>query len=328
MPKHFDAINTFGRYAPDFVISIALALLIVVLATGLRFVIAPVIPLTHIPYMHVFPAMLLATLWGRRLGGITALIASAIITGSYLAPILQRDDLIFSLISLVFVGGLMMVITEAYRKTDVQLHLLQVAKAEALAGQQEFLAQELTHRVNNTLALIDAIAVQTLGKCDQQSVLNFRDRVSALARAHEAITSREWAANLQDLIDIAIRPFDAKRFVIKGGPIYLSASQTLTMALALHELATNATKYGALSTDRGVVKIDWQTDDRFHFKWREEGGPPVQPSERKGFGSKLLRRTGETMGGTVRMEPAEKGYEFEINSPRLKQEEKASRRAK
>ncbi len=162
-------------------------------------------------------------------------------------------------------------------------------KAEEL---QRLLLNELTHRVKNTLANVQSLANQTLrGAKDVDAARKSLDgRIGTLARAHDLLTQRQWmGADLVDVVDRAMKPFAAAQVKCFGPSVDLSSQQALALSLALHELATNATKYGALSCPEGRVELSWRMNgETLHLAWRESGGPPVAPPSRKGFGSRML----------------------------------------
>lgn len=171
-------------------------------------------------------------------------------------------------------------------------------EAEAMQG---ILSAELQHRIKNTLAMVNAIASQTLkGEDILDRRLAFSARLEALAQAHDMLTSSSWqGAPIQSVIESALTPHMSaeERFVIDGIHLDLSAKQALSMAMTIHELATNAVKYGALSVPGGTVRVAWTTDAadeagnrQFRFIWQESGGPPVEEPTRKGFGSRLITR--------------------------------------
>ncbi|MBJ3783091.1 PAS domain-containing sensor histidine kinase [Devosia sediminis] len=168
-------------------------------------------------------------------------------------------------------------------------------------ARQNVLGRELEHRIKNTLAMVSAIASQTLKGDDiAERRKTFDARLNALAHAHDLLTAKTWqSAPIQSVIESALTPHMSApdRFIIEGEHISLSAKQSLSMALTIHELATNAAKYGALSTSEGLVRISWTLDGlnetaerQFVFKWQESGGPNVVEPERKGFGSRLITR--------------------------------------
>ncbi len=165
--------------------------------------------------------------------------------------------------------------------------------------QQKLMVGELQHRIKNTLATVGAIANQTFRDAPSECEA-FRGRLEALAGAHDLLKNDNWqAAALVALVGRALEPFQDKhrdRFLIDGPDgIFLDAQKASLLAMALHELATNAVKYGALSSEKGHVRIAWQRlegdkPQRFRLRWQESGGPPVTSPRQKGFGSLLIER--------------------------------------
>lgn len=162
------------------------------------------------------------------------------------------------------------------------------------------LVAELSHRVKNTLATVVAIARQTIQKADSLEDFRtvFMGRLETLAEAHALLFRSDWShLDIRDVLDAALGPFSAAReaFRVSGGPVQIPPSQALTLNLIVHELATNACKYGALSRPDGRVEISWsvgQSDEKpcAHFEWKETGGPPVTPPKSRGFGATLIER--------------------------------------
>lgn len=160
---------------------------------------------------------------------------------------------------------------------------------------QTVLVGELSHRVKNVLATVMAISRQTLGRddVDRASVETFEARLASMARAHDLLIHGKWeAAELTDVIAQALSPYPKDRFEISGPTIELAPRAVVSISLALHELATNAAKYGALSVPDGRVAIMWSLEagetDRLKLRWQESGGPTVSPPTRRGFGSRLI----------------------------------------
>ena len=162
--------------------------------------------------------------------------------------------------------------------------------------QMRIVLRELVHRTNNLLAVIQAMAHQTaitsIGMRDFEQ--RFSARLRGLAHSNELLVRQDWRGGAMDaLVQTQLAPFvgaDTGRLVLDGPPLLLRPEAVQNIGLALHELATNASKYGALSRPDGKIRIAWRIDDpgaeaaRFHLSWREEGGPPVKPPRRKGFG--------------------------------------------
>lgn len=189
------------------------------------------------------------------------------------------------------------------------------------------LMQELSHRVKNTFAMVQAIASQTLGGPDVPSGLrdDFFARLLALSHAHDVLMQHDWtAARLRDIVEGIARLHGLRtsdRFRIEGPSLMLGPRLALSFALVLHELGTNAIKYGALSTARGCVAVTWCTDEgrhdpRFSLRWVESGGPVVRPPAHKGFGSRLIAHSFPASGGiTSALSFAPQGVTFSMEAP-------------
>ena len=169
------------------------------------------------------------------------------------------------------------------------------ARAEALA-RQELLNNELSHRVKNTISMVQAIASQSLKRVEDRDVVHaFEDRLVALGHAHNVLLESQWQpASVRSVVKPMLELHNARdQFIVDGPDVFLASNATLSLALLLHELATNAAKYGALSTETGQVHVDWDiiqdpAGDRFVIRWRESGGPVLTPPTRSGFGSRLI----------------------------------------
>ena len=192
--------------------------------------------------------------------------------------------------------------------------------------QRQMLVGELAHRVRNILAVVSAIAASTIrAKADPVSYKSFQDRLIALSTAQSLLTRVDWSnVSLADLIEqVAIKPFsaDATQFAVEGPPVNFPPRLVLPFALSLHELCTNAVKYGALSRDEGRVDIRWGLDStngdrRFYFRWSEAGGPPVSPPTRHGFGSRVVKGMfASELGGSANVDYRPGGLVYEVNLP-------------
>jgi PAS domain S-box-containing protein len=172
---------------------------------------------------------------------------------------------------------------------------------------QRLLINELNHRVKNTLATVQAIAFQTL-KGDiplADARARFDARLLALSQAHNMLTEQNWeGAPLRRVVSEATDHLaDAERMGIEGKPLWLAPRAALALSLALHELSTNAAKYGSLSGEDGRVEVRWTIEgDMLRLDWKERDGPPVLEPVGRGFGSRLIER-GLTadLGGTARL---------------------------
>ncbi len=198
--------------------------------------------------------------------------------------------------------------------TGVSLDISRLKLAET---QQQLLTHELEHRMRNTMAMVMAIANQTFraakSKDEAQTVL--AGRLLALDQAHTALTRSSWTgATLLAVVETALLPHRSgqRRFKIEGPVVQLNSKQALSLTLALHELATNATKYGALSMPGGTVSVSWRVDAEgnrsvLKFVWRETGGPSVETPTRRGFGSRLIESTLAADFGAVTVDYASEG---------------------
>jgi two-component sensor histidine kinase len=185
------------------------------------------------------------------------------------------------------------------------------------------MVNELNHRVKNTLAIVQAIAHQTLRGAPPEARTALDGRLMALSSAHNLLTAESWeATDLAAVVHEALDGCsgDSDRFQCEGPHVRLEPKTAVTIAMALHELCTNATKYGALSNPEGRVSVTWRVEDggapRLRLTWRERGGPPVSPPERRGFGSRMIERAlAAELQGTVRLDFDPEGLVCEIDAP-------------
>ena len=188
-----------------------------------------------------------------------------------------------------------------------------------------FLMRELTHRSKNLLAVIQAMARQSLtaGLPPEEFVRRFGDRLAALAGSHDLLSAVQYkGASLMDLIRSQLNHYEdlfGTRIILKGADILLRAEAAQNIGIALHELSTNAAKYGGLSNETGQVTIVWGLSDatppRFSMTWREVGGPPVVTPSRKGFGTVVMDRiAGTALNGrsSVTFEPTGVVWSIEV----------------
>ena len=181
--------------------------------------------------------------------------------------------------------------------------------------------RELQHRVKNTLTVVQAIATQTFRstKTKEDGLAAFSGRLQALASATELITRGNWVTvDIRDIVAEITQPYRvdrSERFRISGEPTLINSGDATSLGMALHELCTNALKYGALSTEAGSVAIDWSRNDDgwLHLRWQEQDGPAVSPAHGTGFGTRLLTRGLFDAGtGSVDLEFAPSGVVCDI----------------
>ncbi|MBB3999022.1 PAS domain-containing sensor histidine kinase [Aureimonas pseudogalii] len=191
---------------------------------------------------------------------------------------------------------------------------------------QVLLTRELQHRVKNTLAMVNALANQTLRRAAnvQDGLAAFSARLIALSHAHDILTQTSWtSAPIAAVVAQSTAPGSAAdhgRIAWSGPDVRLTARQSLALALALHELTTNAVKYGALSNEEGTVRVVWRVAlgngaQRLRFEWLESGGPPVAPPLTRGFGSRLIEQSlSLELGGTVSVDYRPEGLRCLIDA--------------
>jgi PAS domain S-box-containing protein len=178
--------------------------------------------------------------------------------------------------------------------------LVDITERKRADEEQKILIDELNHRVKNTLATVQSISMHTHRSTPETFVQRFEGRLVALSKAHDLLTRRRWTGvGLGELLEQELAPYvdaDQSRIVIEGPELTLSARTGLALSMVLHELVTNAAKYGALSTEGGRVQVIWMleaegTKKNLTLRWIESGGPTVAPPARRGFGRHLIERS-------------------------------------
>ena len=200
----------------------------------------------------------------------------------------------------------------------------ELARADA---RHKTMIGELNHRVRNMLAVVSAMAQQTLAPVVAPELLDgFLSRLFAMARTYKLLTEADWGRMaLRDLVRGELGCLvAAERFVLSGPDIQLEPNETLALGMVIHELATNAVKYGALSNARGQVHVSWSLDDdatrTLAIHWRESGGPAVGKPRRRGFGSLLLeRQLAYELHGRSDIDFAPSGLVVDLLIPRVEQ---------
>ena len=190
-------------------------------------------------------------------------------------------------------------------------------------SRQKLLLDELNHRVKNNLATVQSIAYQTARHAPDLATFRktFESRLIALSRTHDVLTAGAWqSADLRSLLEAELRPYGENRVRMEGPAVQLNPQQALALGLVVHELATNAAKYGALSLeDSGCVRIRWSVtggeDRRLEFDWSESDGPAVVPPSARGFGSRLIARGVHEIGGEVSKDWRAEGVHCRITAP-------------
>ncbi len=279
--------------------SLAIAFACAAIAILARFALDPVVT-GRLPFITFFPALLAASLWGGRLGGGACL--AMLVAGGWYFVVPPRFSLGLSLRDawglaiLLAMGGLLVICAVALREAVVAL-----VRAH---DRERLLVQELRHRVKNNLALVQSIAHQTARSSRDVDayVRALTDRLVALSAATDLLTSSaKEGIELGALAHQVLKPFidaDGARLAIVGETVTIRPEQAVSIAMCLHELATNAIKYGALSATSGQVHIEWAAsrEGTVRVAWRESGGPEVRTNGSRGFGTALLAHAANGKG--------------------------------
>jgi len=207
--------------------------------------------------------------------------------------------------------------------TNIFIQGSDVTERVRAENHQRLLINELNHRVKNTLASIQSIVSQTLRgvQTKEEASTAISNRILALSRAHNVLTDENWdGADLRKMVENSLEAFQHEgrsAITVSGPPLRLGPHAALSIALALHELATNAVKYGALSSPTGTVDVKWAVnrDEVFELTWTEKGGPTVVKGERRGFGSRLILKVLPLeLRGTADIDYDPQGVVFKLTS--------------
>jgi two-component sensor histidine kinase len=214
----------------------------------------------------------------------------------------------------------------------IRASITNISERKRAERRQHLLMRELDHRVKNNLAAVLALAEQTIAASDSLDAFqeSYVGRIRTLARMHEALANSNWEdVQLDDVIRLNLGAFmenGRDRVAISGEKVLLPARASSPICMAIHELTTNATKYGALSSVDGRVAVDWRCEDsELTLTWTERGGPPVAQSTGRGFGMTLIKGMIEyELCGNVRMDFGPQGIECRFTVPlvRLKDEQR------
>jgi PAS domain S-box-containing protein len=213
------------------------------------------------------------------------------------------------------------------RKNDGSIDYL-VAVIQDISGRKRaeeqihLLTREVNHRAKNVLSLVQAIAYQTAAREPKDFIERFTERIRALAANQNLLVRNEWrGVDIDDLAHAHLAPFAdliGTRITVDGPKLHLNVAATQAIGLALHELTTNAGKYGALSTEAGRVGVRWEIadNDAFTVSWTERDGPPVFPPERRGFGTEVIEAMPKhNVGGVVELDYATSGVTWRLTCP-------------
>lgn len=202
-------------------------------------------------------------------------------------------------------------------------HILSISRditsAREVNDQKDLLSRELGHRIKNSLAIVQAIAQQTFRGTDRSALENFNSRLVALGAAQALLLQTAWErVSIRGLVEQTLAPMcPPEQILLRIDDVLIDGRKGLSLALALHELGTNAVKYGALSTPAGRAELDVSnSNDQFRLTWRELGGPTVSAPTHTGFGTRLITRNLEAdFGGKVELNFSPSGVVLTLSAP-------------
>jgi len=267
-------------------------------------------------FASYYPAVLFATyVGGARVGGFAAVLSAVIAWWAFLPPYFGYTPLTPGIVTnlLAFQFSCALIVWGADRYRSLLVHL------QAEEEFRELAVGELAHRLKNKIATIQSI-IGTKLRDEPKIRAEILGLLSSLSATDDLIIATQGnGANIREIFDAEIRPYDISRLSLQGPDVLLAPKLAMTTALVVHELATNSAKYGALSVPSGKLAIGWsETDGKLTIDWRESDGPVVIPSTHHGFGTRLLCRALQQFGGQIqsRFEPTGLICEMSLILPR------------
>ena len=309
-----------GGLRPGSVSSLLFALICVVIATIVRSALGELDVRTaggagfaSNAFASYYSATLVAALVGGVPAGVLAALSGALagfwlfVPPDWRSHVFDWDQMVSALLFAVS-SGVIIWAAKSYRGLLWQLRQEQ--------ERRQLLNHELAHRIKNILAIVQAVLSQTLR--GQPAVLGkLMDRIAALAATNDLLIKSEWrGASLREILAGEFAPYDPAQFVVNGSDFACPSEIATVLALIIHELTTNAAKYGALSTPHGRISLSWTLGKhRVDLDWSERGGPPPGPADRAGFGTTLLRKGLRQFDGAVDMDFAPEGLRCRLSIP-------------
>lgn len=310
-----DRLRGFARRGlrPCTPAAFAFAAACITAATLLRLAVDLIAP-GAVPFATYFPAVLVATLIGGLAAGIAAAALSTAVAWwifvpprfGWHAPTVQDA---VSLVLFLLASAAIIWVAAQYRRM--------VRRLDAEERYRQVVVDELGHRVKNKLATVYAILHHEL-RGHRDIWENVAGRLRALSATDDFLVNSDGKGiDLRQILTLELEPYRAATVTLSGAPVALYDKLAVVLALVIHELATNAAKYGALSSPDGRIDIAWREQgDEVAIEWREAGGPPVTAPARRSFGSKLIERSLDSFGGAAKIEFAPTGVICRLTFPK------------
>ena len=308
-------LGEFARHGlrPASPAAFAFAVLCVAVATVLRLAIDLIAP-DAVPFATFFPAILIATLIAGTAAGVFAMALAALVSWSIFVPPrfsighLHAEDVV-SLGLFLFASLAIIWVADRYRAV--------VRRLDEEEAYRKLVVEELGHRVKNKLATVHAILRHELrGHRDVWE--SAAGRLRALMTADDFLAAEGGeGVDFRELVQMELAPYGSASVAMRGEPLMLHGKLPSVLSLIVHELATNAAKYGALSAPNGVIAIEWtERDGDIVVVWTESGGPDVVAPDKRSFGTNLIERSLDAFKGTARIEFARAGIVCRMRFPR------------
>jgi two-component sensor histidine kinase len=301
-----------GEREPAAALAYGFGLVCLVLATVARWGISLI--RADVPFSLYYPAVLLTTVFGGVRVGVGAAIAGAILGTAVDFPDAPTDRARIALLAIyVVVSGLIIWAARHYRSIALYYRDLS-ARLQKEEAYRTLVVGELSHRLKNSLATVHAVIHQVLRE-EPQIWAAVDSRLRALGATDDLISkSDRRGCDIAELLQVEMAPYGYSRVTLLGNPLHIPPKLAVSLGLMFHELATNAAKYGALSTPNGFLQVSWRTvGDRLSVIWDENNGPPVTAPEKTGFGTRLLAAALAAFDGNVQIDYLAAGLHCMIN---------------
>jgi two-component sensor histidine kinase len=282
---------------PGLLFQIVLGVSAALVAVGIRYSL-PLTPV-QIPTLTVVVALAVVTTFVGTAAGIAAATVGGLLSW-YLFFTPSAWEItpqgFLPLFAFAVIATVIITTSHLYRMSEQRNHEAQLAAMRAQARSADLFAREMAHRLKNVLTIVQSIAFQTVGD-GAADTARFSARLKALADAHDLLSEdvKRPSAKVSDVLYAVLQPFEEgeERIRVECSDTRIAAQQVISLALAVHELCTNAAEYGALSSPAGWVSLKIEdAGERIKLSWKEHDGPRVAPGSATGFGTKLLRRVG------------------------------------